>query len=142
MLSMMRDAQFKREIFSFIVVGLIATLADFILYASLQCFFFYSVAKTLSFCSGSVVAYFLNKFITFKKKKHALKEAFSFSLLYGFALLVNVSINSESIVLLSSLSYLSKPVVLTLAFLMATAVSTVISFLGQRLWVFKKLERS
>lgn len=132
----------RRELKSFILIGVIATLIDFTLYSIFQEFMIFSIAKTCSFLCGTTFTYLLNKFITFKQSKHSNKEVFKFATLYGASLLANVSVNSFMIHILktyfSHYTFLTHPVVIVIAFVSATGVSTVINFTGQKLWVFKR----
>lgn len=132
----------RRELRSFILIGIAATLIDFTLYSIFQQFVVYSIAKTCSFLCGTTFTYLLNKFITFKQTKHSNKEVAKFATLYSLSLLANVSTNSAIIHILktyfSSYAFLTHAVVIIIAFVGATGISTIINFTGQKLWVFKK----
>lgn len=137
----------KRELLCFIVIGVLATLTDFIVYWMLHTVLFYSLAKTISFLSGSIVAYFLNKFITFKQKHHSAREIMRFAALYASTLIINVAVNSLAIILLTQFSSAMKfdfnqinitQTIIVFSFLGATAVSMVLNFIGQKYWVFKR----
>jgi putative flippase GtrA len=134
--------QLRRELRSFIIIGIAATLIDFTLYSIFQHFIVYSIAKTCSFLCGTTFTYLLNKFFTFKQTKHSNKEVLKFATLYSLSLIANVSVNSAVIHILktyfSSFAFLTHPVVIIVAFVSATGVSTIINFTGQKLWVFKK----
>ena len=140
-MTMSRSQQLKREILFFVISGVIATLTDFAIYCVLQLFIYYSVAKTVSFLTGSFVAYLLNKFFTFKRHERSHIEMLRFITLYATSLIVNVSANSLGILVLhlAVFSFLQLPdgAILLLAFLGATGISMVMNFIGQRFWVFK-----
>ncbi len=132
----------QRQIISFAVVGTAATLTDFIIYWFLHQHLAYSVAKSCSFVASSIFVYLCNKFFTFRQKNHAYQEILRFILLYGFTLLINVGSNSYVLYLartfFDSIWQEHTKLIVLLAFLIATGISTIINFLGQKLWVFKQ----
>ena len=123
---------FKKEISRFLVVGFSAVACDFLVYYGLINFLANAPAKALSFLSGTILAYIFNKYWTFEKKEKSHKEMFSFFMLYLGTLLINVGVNQ---VVLNTL-----PGYVFLAFLCATGTSTILNFIGQKWWVFKKIE--
>ena len=118
----------KRELPRYIVTGILAVLTDFSLYFLLQGSLDYSLAKGTSFTAGASVAFILNRLWTFKQNHSAVKQVTKFSLLYTSTLVANVTVNKLSITLL--------PEYITLAFLFATATSTILNFLGNKFIVF------
>jgi putative flippase GtrA len=70
----------------------------------------------------------INKYWTFEKHETSCKEMIQFGMLYSLTLGANVMINKMI------LGYTS---LVFLAFLVATGVSTVLNFIGQKWWVFK-----
>lgn len=134
-------ARLKRELRCFIAIGILATLTDFTIYTFLHARFAYpySVAKALSSVMGTLFNYTLSKSITFKQHKRSGTEVLRFASLYGISLTANVTVNSLSIIVLSHFlaSILFPQAIIILAFLMATSVSTVLNFLGQKFWVFR-----
>ena len=118
----------KKQLLRFFTTGIIAVVTDFILYFILIEFLSIDFSKFISFISGTFVAFLMNKFWTFEKKLIDFKEVIRFILLYSISLLVNVLINH-------SINDLFNEVVI--AFLIATACSASINFLGQKFWVFK-----
>lgn len=138
--SSLQRKNLSRELSCFIVAGILATLTDFIIYWFLHFILFYSVAKTISFCIGSIVAFLLNKFFTFKKHERSTQEIIRFALLYFGTMIANVCTNDISLTVLKSIfSYLPQGSIIILSFLAATGVSTILNFLGQKFWVFKIL---
>lgn len=141
-----RYQQLRRELRSFIIIGIIATLLDFTLYTLFQQVVTYSIAKTFSFLCGTLFTYLLNKFITFKQSKHSTKEAAKFITLYGSTLVANVTVNSLMIMLISThlngYLFITHEVTIIISFIAATSVSTVLNFIGQKFWVFKKTASS
>lgn len=133
-----------RELRYFFCIGLFTTFIDFLVYSFGHHFLPYSIAKTFSFITGSCFSYLLHKHFTFQQKHHKVKNMARFALLYVLSLILNVSINSGSIILLTHImpmSWLSHGQILVCAFLIATGVSTVINFSGQKFWVFKNSAR-
>ena len=120
--------QIKRELNKFLVAGLSAVGTDLLVYYLLLNFLSSEVSKGISFLTGSVVAFIINKFWTFKKPKKSYKEMIQFGALYSITLGLNVMINKIV------LDYTS---LVLFSFLIATGVSTVLNFVGQKWWVFK-----
>lgn len=118
----------RGQMLRYIVTGFFTVAIDFTLYYLLSHFISHSLAKGISFLSGTIFAYTVNKYWTFKKTQKSYKEMFSFLLLYSITLAINVAVNF--VVLNMSGNIL-------IAFLMATGVSTVLNFLGQKLVIFK-----
>ena len=63
--------QIKRELNKFLVAGLSAVGTDLLVYYLLLNFLSSEVSKGISFFTGSVVAFIINKYWTFKKPKKA-----------------------------------------------------------------------
>lgn len=127
-----KNKTFSIEISRFIIVGIGAVACDSIVYFILIQFLSHSPAKTISFLSGTIVAYIFNKYWTFEKKNRDHKEMAFFFLLYVFTLLVNVAVNKISLNVLNGYEYS-----VTLAFLLSTGTSTVLNFIGQKWLVFE-----
>lgn len=118
----------KKELIRFLFAGFSAVCIDLISYKVLSNFLNYNLAKGLSFFLGTIIAFLINKYWTFEKDKKSFREVWQFGLLYSATLTINVITNHY--ILINS-GFIS------LAFLIATGVSTVINFLGQKFWVFK-----
>lgn len=119
----------SKEIPRFLVAGFSAVGTDMLFYYLLLNFLSHSPAKAVSFLSGTVVAFFINKYWTFGKKQKSYKEICLFACLYLFTLSVNVGINRLLLGLFPNRVFL--------AFLAATGTSTVLNFVGQKFIVFK-----
>jgi len=117
------------EILRFLVSGCSAVASDAGVYSILAHMIPSSYAKGISFIAGSIVAFILNKFWTFKKPNQSFQQLPRFILLYTLTLGVNVAVN-ECILWI-------KPSAFTLGFLIATGCSTLLNYLGQKKWVFK-----
>ena len=122
----------RRQFGRYLMAGLSAVGTDSLTYFLLVHWMLahvgYDMAKFVSFLSGTVVAYAVNKFWTFESKDKSFSEAVAFLTLYVLTLGLNVSVN-RLVLLLTHQSLL--------AFLTASACSTVANFLGQKFWVFK-----
>lgn len=121
-------SKIKKELKRFLVAGVGAVGTDLITYYILLNFLSPNIAKTISFLLGTVVAFVINKYWTFKKHEKSYKEIVQFGILYASTLGANV-ITNKIILDYTQLVFL--------AFLIATGVSTVLNFIGQKWWVFR-----
>ncbi|NOU87918.1 GtrA family protein [Paenibacillus sp. LMG 31460] len=121
---------FKIQAYRFIIVGLLSVLIDSSSYFILKAFVQPSLAKGISFCLGTILAYLLNKQWTFEEKEHQKVKIIKFVFLYLFSLSANVLVNKMSLLLF--------PEAYIFSFLAATGTSTVLNFIGQKWWVFRK----
>ena len=120
----------NKEIYKFLIVGSSSVLLDFIIYRILvSSGLDVSSSKLLSFVSGSVFGFILNKYWTFNSKKKAFKEIIYYIVLYTITAYLNIEVNKFVLGLYTNTLF---------SFLCATGVSTVINFLGQKFIVFKK----
>ena len=115
----------KPEILLFLIVGAIATSVDFFVYFVLVDFEVSTeMAKSISFLSGVLVGYLGNVNITFH---NAVPRPFRYLFVYAVSLLINVSINS--------ITYSVSENGL-MSWILATASSTTLNYLGLRHFVF------
>ena len=121
-------SKIKKELKRFLVAGVSAVGTGLVTYYILLNFLSHDVAKAMSFLLGTVVAFIINKYWTFEKHEKSYKEMMKFGILYSLTLGANVMTNNIV------LEYTS---LIFLAFLVATGVSTVLNFIGQKFWVFK-----
>jgi putative flippase GtrA len=124
----------RRELLVFLVVGSLTVLLDFLSY---RCLLWTGwagtgMAKACGFIAGTIFAYFANRAFTFGHRTHAPGSAWRFALLYVVSLGANVSVNALVLAVLSGMSMAVQG-----AFLVATGVSTVLNFLGMKLFVFR-----
>jgi putative flippase GtrA len=119
----------KRELFFFLISGFSAVFTDLISYFLLVDSLGHNIAKAISFILGSIVAFVLNKYLTFQKKESSLTEVIKFSILYAITLTANVIVNHAVILII--------PEFKIFAFLCATGTSTILNYIGQKFWVFK-----
>ncbi len=140
----------KREVGLFLIVGMTAVTTDLGSYYLLLGHLHPAVAKAISFVTGSAVAFIMNKFWTFAKYTHSYVEIAKFVLLYTVTLIANVTTNDFFLINFNSLHHallfsvgikrevdINPSLLVFLAFLVATAVSTILNFIGQKWWVFK-----
>jgi putative flippase GtrA len=121
--------QIKRELNRFLFAGLCAVFSDLLIYYILLKSLNSDLAKGISFLVGTIVAFIINKYWTFEKPDKSVKEVLQFGILYSTTLGLNVMTNKIM------LSYTS---IVFLSFFVATGVSTILNFVGQKFWVFKK----
>jgi len=121
-------SKIKKELLRFLVAGLSAVGTDLAIYYMLLNFFSSDISKAISFLTGTIVAFLINKYWTFEKQENSYVEIFRFGVLYSLTLGANIITNK---------TILDNTEILFLAFLMATGVSTVLNFVGQKWWVFK-----
>ena len=126
----------KRELSIFLIVGSLTVLVDFTAYRGLVFLQLLNIdmAKAVGFLTGTVFAYFANRFWTFGHKPAAAGSAWRFVVLYTATLAVNVYINALALDKLIGLAF-----VVQLAFLLATGVSAILNFVGMKFFVFRKL---
>ncbi len=119
----------KGEIGKFFIAGLIVVAVDALIYYFLLFILSPLFSKAIAFIFGTITAYLLNKFWTFKKLGYSRVEIIKFISLYALAMVINVGINSLILFILNSLS---------IAYLLATATSASFNFVGQKFFVFKR----
>ena len=119
--------QIKGELNKFLYAGLAAVGTDLLAYYLLLNLLSYEVSKGISFIIGSVVAFIINKYWTFKKPEKSYKEIIQFGVLYGTTLGLNVMTNKIV------LDYTD---IVLISFIVATGISTILNFVGQKWWVF------
>ncbi|MCW7472077.1 GtrA family protein [Leptospira levettii] len=120
----------KREIIWFLIAGLCAVGTDLSTYYILRELLPVSYSKGISFVLGSIIAFIINKYKTFEKKEFSPMEILKFSSLYLSTLIANVLVNYLSLKVI--------PDFVLFAFLCATGTSTILNYIGQKFWVFKK----
>lgn len=159
----------KRELGIFLIVGSLTVLIDFLTYRGLLWAQWFNVetAKGIGFLTGTVFAYFANKWWTFGHKSHAKGSVWRFILVYSLTLSVNILVNSLLMHWLSDFlpvawnlvsaeqlfinhikpvldhgqlllnKLTSQEIAIQLAFLVATISSAALNFIGMKLFVFK-----
>lgn len=90
-------------------------------------------AKTVSYISGAVVGFIINKFWTFNSPEFHGSEIVKYIILYAVSAAANALVNSAVIAWLGWKIF---------AFLAATGTSTIMNFLGQKFFVFRRKDSS
>lgn len=119
-----------KQLSRFIIAGCSAVVTDCGVYFMLLQVMSPNISKTISFLSGTIVAYIINKYWTFEQPKKSGAEASKFWVFYLMTLAINVETNKLV------LSITNQSVIW--AFIIATGTSTVLNFIGQKWWVFKQ----
>ncbi len=127
-----KDISNKKELGKYLVGGCSAVISDFLIYKLLiyLCMDI-SLAKLLSFAGGSVTGFVINKLWTFKSNGILSHEIGKYAILYTATAFTNIAINNVVLNLTG---------VIEIAFLAATGTSTVCNFLGQKFFVFRKVD--
>jgi putative flippase GtrA len=117
----------------FLVVGIASVATDWTVYRLLanMAGLPLDVAKGLSYWAGVVVGFFGNKWWTFRSTRRSWVEPFSYAAIYAATMLVNIGCFRGLLALLGENST-------AWAFLVATGATTVLNFLGMRLFTFRK----
>ena len=120
--------QIKKELKRFLVAGISAVGTDLVTYYILLNYLDTDISKGISFLLGTIVAFIINKYWTFEKKEKSYQEIMQFVILYTATLGANIVTNKFILDIYN---------ITLLAFLIATGVSTVMNFIGQKWWVFR-----
>lgn len=125
----------KRELAIFVIVGFITVIVDFSVYRTVYYFSSISIeaAKTAGFVIGTIFAYFANRLGTFKHIDYSRGTALRFTLLYTSTLTVNAMINTITLN-----AFANKFAAIEMSFLVATAFSSVVNFIGMKYFVFRR----
>ena len=83
----------------------------------------------ISFICGAGVGFIINKFWTFERKQFVIKEVLKYVALYTFTGVINAIVNRCTLSIIN---------IQIIGFLVATGVSTVLNFLGQKYVVFER----
>jgi len=120
----------KKELLRFLVGGGSAVVTDFIAYKLLMLAGLdRNLSKAISFILGSAVGFVINKCWTFESKGFSGREILRYVILYSCTAAINTLVNKIALMIVP---------VEVLGFLCATGVSTVLNFLGQKFFVFRK----
>ena len=126
----------RNEVIKFAVVGCSNVLVDLLIYRFLLIWLDVSLAKGLSFCCGTFYAYQLNRKWTFSAGNPSFQQIGKFLGVYGVVLGINVATNT----LVLSILPTSLRLRIVLAYLVATALSALLNFLGMKFLVFRKIK--
>ena len=125
----MKIRLFYRQFISYSMIGIISLLIDIIVYILSSEFFLISksLSKIISFILASINSFLGNKIFTFKLKSYNFREPMKFILLYSVSLIANSSTHDFFLNVFDGF----------LPFIIASIVSIIINFGGQKIWVFK-----
>lgn len=147
-----------KQITKFFIIGVSAVLVDFIIYYLLSDFLSVQIdiSKGIGFMVGTVYTYYLNKLWTWKHTEKSNKGMLlKFGLVYAISFIFNILINKYGMKLIPEFEVnLTINLLETqelknifsikgnkfLAFFLATLVSAVINFLGQKFLVFNQVK--
>ncbi|MDD5070917.1 MAG: GtrA family protein [Candidatus Omnitrophica bacterium] len=118
-----------KEIVKFLITGTFVVGVDIGLYSLLIHYLPYAISKGISFSCGGVVAYSLNKYWTFARKRKSKSEVFRFIIANLCALVVNVGINN--------LILAGNKENVFIALITATFITAVFTYVIFKFWVFK-----
>lgn len=122
----------RRELLRFLVGGGSAVTVDYLLYqVFLSAGIVLSGAKAASFFCGAVVGFLINKLWTFESRRFAMDEIARYGMLYSISAGINAAIHRVVLLLIG---------IELVAFFCATGISTIINFLGQKFFVFRRKE--
>ena len=119
------------EAYRFLIVGLCSVSIDFIFYYT----FIYldlfdpNYSKRISFILGAIFAFFANRSYVFRVSEKRISQFLYFSILYFISFILN-SVVHDYIYFFTKITLLS--------FFVATVVSTITNFIGQKFVIFKK----
>ena len=120
----------KKEITRFLFGGGSAVIVDYLTYQWLMSMGLdMNIAKAIYFVCGAIIGFIINKFWTFESRSFLKGEIVRYVVLYACTAFINAFVNKMLIILAS---------VEILGFLCATAVSTILNFMGQKYFVFQK----
>lgn len=140
-LTILKNPEILAQVLRFLAVGISGVVFDFLTYNGLLALGVeLNFSKTCGFIAGTIFVYFAHRAFTFQVKERNSAQFVRFVLLYAFNLGLNVSLNALVLTLLASplVPALSLSLQKHLAFLVATAVTTAASFIGQKFWVFRR----
>lgn len=120
----------KTQVIRFVVTGFACVAIDLMIFFSIHSTGAIGVdfAKAISFLCGVAFGFLLNKHWTFRSGERSVAEPILYLALYLCTLAINVMVNRTALNQGSSTS---------LAFLIATSVTTLCNFLGMKLIVFR-----
>lgn len=126
-----------RQLSTFVLVGCITVLIDFLVYQSLLLSntLTVEIAKGGGFVVGTCFAYFANRAWTFRTEQSSRFSLWKFLILYPVTLVINVAINSATLTILAE-----SLIEIYVAFGLATMVSASLNFVGMKYLVFRPLK--
>ncbi len=159
--------QTSKQLTKFTISGLIAVGFDFAMYYGLSNIFhdaamstssvlfslnWNDVFKALGFLSGTLITYNLNKYWTWRTPDRNHKRLLNFFILYSVSFIINIAVNKSALGLFHDnelvvmfrdagdkmSEFLAFKTDKLFAFILATAASSIVNFIGQKIWVFNE----
>jgi len=121
---------FKHELVRYFCVGGGAVFIDFITYMAMigPLNLNQSLSKGISYVLGALFAFAINKLWTFDSNRKTHEAFLRFAVLYATTFTLNVCINAFTLWL---------GFIAVIGFVLATATSILLNYIGQKFWVFK-----
>lgn len=127
---LLENRNLRNQLMKFVVTGFCGLFSDVSVYRMMvKIGAHVTPAKALGCCMGTVVVFFINRAWTFSVQQRSSAQVIRFAALYGTTITLNTTLNTLLLKLV--------PHPWQLAFVCATAVTTVINFLGSKFIVFK-----
>ena len=121
------------EFIRFLIVGFSTVFVDLIIYILLLSLSInINISKLIGFLSGTLYSYNLNKTWTFKSDYKYKEKLLKYSLLYLFSMYLNIQVNRQVLIILTtdySISY-------KIAFICATLCSAILNYFGMKYFIF------
>ena len=118
---------------SFIIVGLVAVLFDYLTYVSFNTIIHnISISKAFGFIFGTSFSFLGNKTYTFKTN-FSIVKFMKYLMLYFLTLNLNILSNNYFLANLNTIKFSGQ-----ISFIMATGICAVINFIGLNYFVFHK----
>lgn len=142
MIKTIKKLFFDKSFLVFLIIGVVNTL--FGLAITFSCYnllgFDYWTSSALDYILASILSYFLNKRFTFHYKENNWKSVIKFAANIIICYFIAFSLARPCAQWILELFdfYLSKTFIENTAMLVGTALFTVINYLGQRFFAFKK----
>lgn len=127
---LLENKNLRNQMLKFIVTGFCGLFSDVAVYRLLvQLGIHVTPAKALGCVTGTVVVFFINRAWTFSTTQRSMAQIFRFALLYGSTIVLNTTLNTLALRVV--------PNPWQVAFVFATAITTMINFVGLKFVVFK-----
>jgi putative flippase GtrA len=124
------NTRLARQAGRFLVIGGMSVAIDLLAYRALTLAGLeVTCSKGLSYVLGMLLGFFGNKYWTFGSRRRSASEPARFVLLYGITLTINMATNAALLHVLGDSYRL-------VAFVVATGLSTVLNFVGMRVFAF------
>ena len=142
MISTIKKIFLDKSFFIFLIIGIVNTLVG--LAITFSCYnllgFDYWTSSALDYIFASILSYFLNKYYTFRYKETNWKSILKFAVNIIVCYIIAFSLARPCVRwILEHLGFsLSKAFIENVAMLIGTILFTIINYLGQRFFAFKK----